>query len=214
MNKTSKIVFLLKQAAENATIYRSLFNWEVYFHCANLSGKALDLASGEKPSYHNFLPKDLKLTRTNYKPEKVEVVMDFNKPFPFKEEEFDHVLFFNAIYIADRPVETLKEIRRVLKSDGTMIMSAPFITNEMPEPHDFWRFTQDGLKRTLDEAGFREYKIIRFGGRFSSALYLVNPAIPFAVLKMIFYPLVVLLDKLVPASALPAPLGYLVIASK
>lgn len=60
------------------------------------------------------------------------MVHDIEKePFPYHDEKFDIVLFCDILeHIAIRhPVEILKEIRRVLRRNGKMILTTPNVAN-------------------------------------------------------------------------------------
>ena len=63
-------------------------NKELKRVCAGLSGRALDLASGNDPSYRKYLPEELEFTLADIK-----TGIDFNKPLPFGDRTFDVVFF-------------------------------------------------------------------------------------------------------------------------
>ena len=50
---------------------------------------------------------------------------DITAPFPFADASFDAVLFLDVIEHLHPRVEVLREIRRVLKADGRLLVSAP-----------------------------------------------------------------------------------------
>ena len=47
------------------------------------------------------------------------------------------------------------ECNRVLKSDGKLIVSVPFVQREHEQPYDFRRFTSFGLVALLEKNGFK-----------------------------------------------------------
>ena len=187
-------------------------NKELKRVCASLAGKVLDLASGNSPSYRKYLLEELEYTLADIK-----TGIDFNKPLPFGDAVFDVVLFINALYIAKNRLAVFSEIRRVLKSGGKFVLASPFIANEMPAPDDFCRLTYQGLETELRMAGFKIKEIRRFGERFSSAVYLLDPFWYFMLVKSAVYRIALFLDKLVPTrvrSIHPVPLGYICLAEK
>ena len=200
------------------TIGRILFNKEVALHCGSLSGKVLDLASGGRSSYTKYLPKDIDIITTDsLMKDGVSASVDFNESLPFPAGEFDAVLFFNALYIAENRISTLQEIARVLKKDGVLYLSSPFLYAEIPEPVDYCRLTAEGLEKELREAGFSRAKIVRFGERFTAAANLLHPFFVFNVVRFVAYGLAIFLDKMIPAKIKhqhPAPLGYFCVAQK
>ena len=200
------------------SIGRILFNRAVAKHCASLSGRVIDLAGGVHPSYHGYLPTGVALVTTEYKKvEGVDLVVDIEKPLPFSDASESAIICFNAIYILESPDAFLKEIHRVLKVGGTLFLSSPFMTNEMPEPNDYLRFTKQGLERTLHRAGFSDLVVIPYGERGSAAMYLLDPIFHFAIVRIPFFLLGLSIDRLIPKRILashPAPIGYFVVAKK
>jgi SAM-dependent methyltransferase len=203
---------------KSKTIYKILLNRQVLEHCREMSGDVLDLAGGGNPSYKKYLPEDINYVGSDLNAHgEAKQQIDINKPLPFVENSFDNILFFNAIYIVEESVSVLKEIKRILKPGGKLFIASPFIANEMPEPHDYCRFTAEGLERELKRAGFSDFKIIRFGERFTSAVYLLHKFFLFDFIRFFIYGFAIILDKIIPAGIKknhPAPLGYFCIVWK
>lgn len=208
----------IKQSLKNKTIYRIILDQMVSDHCANLEGRVVDLAGGGNASYYEYLPKNIELVRTNYySGDGIDVVVDLNKKLPFNDYEFDSALFLNAIYIMEDPARTLFEIKRILKPGGKLILVSPFIANEMPQPHDYVRYTYEGLVKIVKNSGYSEIDIIRFGERFSAAAYILHPFLLFGFVRVFVNALVLLLDKVIPKGVKkyhPVPLGYFCIIKK
>lgn len=211
-----KIFDFFKQIFNRKTIYRILFNWQVKENCRNLTGEVLDLASGKNPSYYQYLPKQLRIKKADYY-QPAEQAVDFNQTLPFNDNSFDQIFFFNSLYIVKNHQVFFKEINRLLKPTGQLFLATPFIANEMPEPNDYSRLTYEGLVRELQRAGFNNFKIIRFGERFSSAAHLLHDFWFLNVIRLIIYSLALLFDRLIPKKLRklhPCPLGYFCIINK
>jgi len=211
----NKFLDLLKETRNGKTIARTLFNWGISKHVKNISGIIIDLGGGKNPSYERFWQiKPEKFIRVDIN-EKTEpdVIADLNKTLPFSDNFADAVLLFNVIYILENPTEILREINRILKPGGKIFFTSPFIFNEAKEPSDYWRFTSEGLKKLLEEAGFNSFLIEPVGERFSAAAYLISPFLFFWPIKFVFYCLALIFDKLIPKklkSKQPGPIGYFV----
>jgi SAM-dependent methyltransferase len=211
-----KIKDFILQVLKGKTIYRVFFNWLVMENTYYLKGEVLDLAGGGNASYYKYLPKDLKIIKTNLK-DSDGFFVDLNKKLNFENNSIENIFLFNAIYILENRLSTLQEIKRVLKPGGKFFLTYPFIANEMPEPHDYCRLTYEGIERELNDVNFSSVKIIRFGERFTSAAYLIHPLFFFNFLRLINYTLAIFLDKLMPNKIkknYPTPLGYFCVIEK
>ncbi len=214
----NKFIFLIQEIAGGKTIYRSFFNYYFWKHCRNATDRVIDLASGKQPSYYKYLDNNLKLIRADNNPEsKPDVIVDLNNKLPFQDSEFENVFLFNIIYILENPEKTFEECFRILKNSGSFYLSSPFIFNEAREPHDYQRFTSEGLTRLLIKAGFSNYKIIPMGERFTAALSLIHKFIFFRIFQLPFFALAFFMDGLVTKNIKtnhPCPLGYFCVAKK
>jgi len=91
----------------------------------DLEGKILDLGSGtgllSKFLHHKLISLDLSYNMlTKFDGTKVQADMS---NIPFKENSFDFVLSFSSLMNSDNIENTLKEIRRITKKDGRVIIS-------------------------------------------------------------------------------------------
>ncbi len=206
------IPLLIKETLRGKTISRILFNDMVRIRCTGVRGSVLDLGGTQHASYARYISKDIVRTPADIQSAPP---VDFNKPLPYADGQFDNAFFFNALYIAEAPVKVLAELRRVVRSGGHIYISSPYIANEMPEPHDFYRFTKEGLLRVLREAGLEVVSIDRMGERFSSAVYLLHPFFLHGVVRLFVHSVALLLDACIPRSVCmshPTPLGYFIVA--
>lgn len=213
------LISLFKETFKGKTIARTLFNLEILKYVKDINGVVIDLGGGKNPSYERFWQiKPEKFIRVDIN-EKAEpdVIANLNELLPFSDNFADAIFLFNVIYILENPSGALKEINRILKTDGRLFITSPFIFNEAKEPNDYWRFTSEGLEKILREAGFNEFLIKPIGERFSAAVYLISPFLLFWPIKFIFYVLAIGLDKMIPKKLKlkqPCPIGYFIKAKK
>jgi len=73
---------------------------------------------------------------------------------PVEDARFDHVLLTQVLEHLPDPGRVLAELQRVLKPGGTLWLTAPLFYAEHERPYDFFRYTQYGLRRLLETAGF------------------------------------------------------------
>lgn len=55
-------------------------------------------------------------------------------PYPFEDNEFDHVEAFHIIEHLDRPFQVMSEIHRILKPDGVLLIKVPHFSRGMAHP--------------------------------------------------------------------------------
>ena len=124
----------------------------------SIKGKVLDVGCGIKPYEKIFkttryigLEIDTPLNR-RYK--KADYFYD-GITFPFEDETFDSVVSFQVFEHVFNPSEFLKEVHRVLRMNGYLLISVPFVWDEHEQPYDYGRYSSYGLKSILDNNGFK-----------------------------------------------------------
>lgn len=65
------------------------------------------------------------------------------------------------------PVRAAAEWHRVLAPGGTIIISVPHLSRRHELPHDYQRYTQEGLTAILSDAGFTDIEVRHHGGLMS-----------------------------------------------
>lgn len=138
-------------------IRRELFR-NIRLMAPKLDGRLLDFGCGRKPYEHLFTVNeyigiDMEQTGHEHKLSKIDVFYD-GKNIPFEDEYFDSVFcseVFEHVFNLD---EVIIEIRRVLKTNGLMLITVPFCWNEHEAPYDFGRYTSFGIRHVLEKHGF------------------------------------------------------------
>ena len=92
---------------------------------------------------------------------------------PFKDSCFDFVVAYAVLEHVSDPILMLKECSRVLKQNGKLIISVPFLFPYHPTPQDHWRWTQSGIKILVESIeDLKVEEIIPCGGTISSLMFL------------------------------------------
>lgn len=76
------------------------------------------------------------------------------RTLPFAEASFDGVLCSQVLEHVFIPEEFLREIRRVLRPGGRLVLTVPFAWDEHEQPYDFARYSSFGLRALLERNGF------------------------------------------------------------
>lgn len=104
---------------------------------------------------------------------------------PFKNESMDAVLLLDVLEHLPHPQNCLREIARVLKPNGLLVLKVPFIYPLHDEPLDFQRWTIHGLQQLAWEHGFTTRQVIPIGNLLETATLLGNIAITKTALNWI-----------------------------
>ncbi|MGE3818369.1 MAG: class I SAM-dependent methyltransferase [Isosphaeraceae bacterium] len=86
---------------------------------------------------------------------------------PFADSTFDTVLCTELLEHVPLPVVSVKELGRVLRPGGRLILSAPFLYWRHEAPRDHQRFTPDGLRDLAVRAGLEPLDLLVRGDAFS-----------------------------------------------
>lgn len=85
---------------------------------------------------------------------------------PLREQCADVVISTQMLEHVRNPWAVARELSRVLRESGLLYISVPLFDPEHEMPHDYWRFTGEGLRLVLEEAGLQPLEIKRRGGYF------------------------------------------------
>lgn len=73
---------------------------------------------------------------------------------PFADASFDAVLCSQVLEHVFMPEDFLREVHRVLRPGGRLLLATPFVWDEHEQPHDFGRYSSFGLRALLERADF------------------------------------------------------------
>lgn len=123
-----------------------------------LKGRLLDFGCGSKPykslfEVEEYIGVDFYNEGHSHEEEDIDVYYD-GKNLPFENASFDSILCSEVFEHIFNLEEIIKELHRVLRPDGTMLITCPFVWNEHEVPYDFARYTRFALKAILERNGF------------------------------------------------------------
>jgi SAM-dependent methyltransferase len=155
----------IKMNFYNSSFHRQLLEKEIIAYSDLVAGKVLDI--GSKNRRYDYLFKNAdNITAIDIKPHSGFGVMPADIiNLPFADGCFDTVVSFEVLeYITDTKM-ALSEIGRVLKKDGLLIFSVPFL-DPVHGDIDSVRYTFEAWEELLKD-DFKIEKSIVLGGRYS-----------------------------------------------
>lgn len=131
-----------------------------------LTGDLLDVGCGTKPYRSLFTVRSytgLEIETPIARQRDVAEAYYDGKSFPFDDASFDAVLCNQVLEHVFTPDEFLREIFRVLRPQGRLLLTVPFVWDEHEQPYDYARYSSFGLRALLERNGFhivRQSKIL------------------------------------------------------
>lgn len=144
----------------------------------------------------------------------------------FKDAVFDTVVCLEVLEYAVDPRKSISELKRILKDNGSLILSVPFM-HRYDNEHDFWRISDHAFRYLLKKENMKIEYLLSQGSAFcvmASILKNVVYAVPVYSLRLflglfVFFPVsaLLLLDGFL-ARKIPLlttfSTGYLLVARK
>lgn len=134
---------------------------------SNLKGKMMDFGCGSKPYsgiFHvdDYVGVDFYNEGHPHENENIDIFYD-GKTLPFPNSQFDSVLSSEVFEHIFNLQDILKEINRVMKMNGKLLITCPFIWNEHEIPFDYARYTKFALFDLLEKSGFQVIEFKKSG---------------------------------------------------
>ena len=205
----------------NNSILRNLQIEE--FNNFKLNGVCIEFGANYKLK-RNFLKQYSKKYKTVYsnieKKNKDFLNIDLSKKIKHKKK-YDNVIIFNVLEHIVNIDLPLKNICLLLKKNGKIFGSTPFIYRIHGAPNDYNRYTKDYLQEKLKKKKFKNIKVKEIGiGPFLAAFSLLRGYLKFLpIIYHFLLMLIIIFDKLLSLMMkndpkLIYPIGYVFSATK
>jgi SAM-dependent methyltransferase len=136
-----------------------------------LEGSLLDVGCGERP-FRCFIPSGVRYVGLDVPGSAAfgmgrqpDVVLFDGLTIPFPDNSWDNILCTEVLEHAPEPEGLVREMLRVLRPGGTLLLTVPFAARVHHVPHDYRRFTRFCLQRML--AGCDTVEVIERGNDYA-----------------------------------------------
>lgn len=134
-----------------------------------LHGRVIDLGCGIMP-YAELLPPavtlyhGLDITARDSRPT---LIGDVQSLGMLRDASYDSVICLEVLEHVPDPARALAEIARVLADGGVLVLSVPHLSRLHEIPHDYYRYTEYGLRYLLESNDLEPQSFQLRGGLFS-----------------------------------------------
>lgn len=158
---------------------RKPYNWLIYDngdkwlleYSIYYKGTLVDLGCGTAPYKEFFLQyadKYIGVDWTNtLHTSKADVISNLNEKIKLEDNFADTIVSLSVMEHLCEPQIFLNESYRILKQDGTIILSTPWMWRIHEAPYDYFRYTPFGLKYIFEKAGYKNIHIQPTTGFFT-----------------------------------------------
>jgi SAM-dependent methyltransferase len=109
--------------------------------------RILDVGCGVKPYYPLFARVATSYVGVDVVENPSADVLGAVEDLPIDDASFDLVLCVQVLEHCDDPAKAVRELRRVTAPGGRVLSSTHGVQVYHPSPHDYWRWTHEGLAR-------------------------------------------------------------------
>lgn len=72
----------------------------------------------------------------------------------FESDKFDTIFSTQVFEHIPKPWHAARELYRITKPRGVCVVTAPFLQPYHADPHDYYRYTVEGIRALFEDAGF------------------------------------------------------------
>ena len=113
--------------------------------------RVLDVGCGVKPYYPLFAEHADSYVGVDVVENEMAELLGSVEDLPVANASFDVVLCTQVLEHCDDPAQAVRELRRVTAPGGRVLASTHGVQVFHPSPHDYWRWTHEGLRRLFTE---------------------------------------------------------------
>jgi SAM-dependent methyltransferase len=160
-------------------IHKAMMNNKLSRLSSGIKGRWLDIGAGDQPYVKYFSGCNEYMTtntKRHYNHLEFEAIdklttywIEDGKNLPLPDNSLDGVACFQVLSVIDKPGEFFREIKRVLKPGGKLLLTTDFIY-PVWSAEDRYRHTAFNLQQLCSENSFKVTSVESFGG-FASTVY-------------------------------------------
>ncbi|MDH4203786.1 MAG: class I SAM-dependent methyltransferase [Phycisphaerae bacterium] len=149
-----------------ADIFAAFYDRAIRKYCY---GRVVDLGCGKAPLYALYRDYSTEVTLvdwadTAHKANCLDLECNLNNPLPFQDNAFETIVLSDVLEHIHSPALLWNEMYRILSPGGKILLNTPFYYWLHEIPHDYYRYTEFGLRYLAEQAKFRICELEAIGG--------------------------------------------------
>lgn len=219
---SSNSQYVLHQSRLIATVQADIYPHIIQSHS---TGDLLDLGCGNVPLYGIY--KDLvdQVTcadweNTVHKNQYLDHQIDLNARIPLESELFDTILMSDVLEHIRNPELLMGEVSRLLRVNGKLILTVPFLYWLHECPYDYFRYTEHALRSFCEHQELKVLELKAYGGAPEVVLDIIGKCIRKQKVAKLYSSLALMLYRTEACQTISDktqhqfPLGYCLVAQK
>jgi len=103
----------------------------------------------------------------------IDFVYDITKSHGLIDNEYCNIIICTQVLEhINEPTKALDEMYRILEPEGVVYLTTHMAYEEHMLPHDYWRFTEYGIRYLVEQSGFQVEHFQRHGGTANALHYI------------------------------------------
>jgi SAM-dependent methyltransferase len=132
-------------------------------------GNLLDLGCGKAPLFGMYahlvdLVTCVDWNKSLHHLDHIDCLADVSRPLPFLSGSFDTVVLTDVLEHLPHPWSAMREVARVLRPQGHLLLGVPFLYGIHEAPHDYYRYTEHILRELCENSGLEVLELHPYGG--------------------------------------------------
>jgi SAM-dependent methyltransferase len=148
-------------------VHRDFIERYLRAHSAYIRGDCLEFESDAYTSAYGS-PASVDILHVDDSNEEATVVADLTQANELPSNRWDCIVCTHVLHVVSDPSAVVRELSRILRPGGALIVAVPTITRIDPAWTEYWRFTPDGLALLLSSS-FDEVSVEGYGNALVAA---------------------------------------------
>jgi SAM-dependent methyltransferase len=148
-------------------VHRDFIQRYLGAHSVYIRGDCLEFQEDQYTSAYGS-PESVDILHVDDSNERATIVADLAQPNDLPSNRWDCIVCTHVLHVVPDPYAVVRELSRILRPGGALIVAVPTITRIDPNWTEYWRFTPDGLALLL-RSSFDDVSVEGYGNALVAA---------------------------------------------